>query len=243
MSFYQIELRARDFGQPILRRSMTFELNITDINDQIPLFKTNYTFDLIENNRVPTTIGQVHAHDSDQGINGQISYTIIPPSSYFSIDRHEGIISTNTSFDYEHQREYKFQVRARDHGQATLQSFVWVEINIVNINEYSPQFERDQYQFSINENETKEYLGQVKAYDRDSADTIVYSLSNYEDLFRIDQFGRIFVKKIFDREDQDEYRLTVIAKDNSTMGSTLVTIHIRYEDTHSNDILIHRLFF
>ncbi|CAF5086171.1 unnamed protein product, partial [Rotaria socialis] len=57
MSSYQIELHARDFGQPSLRRSMTFELNITDINDQIPQFHTNYTFDLIENNRIPTIIG------------------------------------------------------------------------------------------------------------------------------------------------------------------------------------------
>ena len=227
MSFYQIELRARDFGQPILRRSMTFELNITDVNDQIPQFKSNYTFDLIENNRIPAIIGQINAQDSDQGINGQISYTIIPPSAYFSIDSHEGIISTNTSFDYERQRQYKFQVRARDHGQATLQSFVWVEINIINLNEYSPQFERDHYEFFINENETREYLGQVKAFDRDSDDPIVYSLSNYEDIFRIDHLGRIFARKIFDREEQDEYRLTVIAKDNSTIGTTVVTIHIR----------------
>ena len=154
MSFYQIELHARDFGQPSLRRSMTFELNITDINDQIPQFKTNYTFDLIENNRIPTIIGQINAYDSDQGINGQITYTIIPLSSYFLITSNDGILSTNTSFDYEIKRQYKFQVRARDHGQPSLESFVNIQINIININEYSPQFEKDNYEFYINENET-----------------------------------------------------------------------------------------
>ena len=104
MSFYQIELRASDFGQPSLRRSMTFELNITDINDQIPQFKTNYTFDLIENNRIPTIIGQINAYDYDQGKNGQITYAIIPLSSYFFITSNDGILSTNTSFDYEKKR-------------------------------------------------------------------------------------------------------------------------------------------
>ncbi|CAF4698256.1 unnamed protein product, partial [Rotaria sp. Silwood2] len=132
MSYYKIELRARDFGQPSLRRSMTFELNITDINDQIPHFKTNYTFDLIENNRIPTIIGQIHAYDYDQGINGQITYTIVPSSSYFFITSNDGIISTNTSFDYEIRRIYKFQVRARDYGQPSLESYVNIQINIIN---------------------------------------------------------------------------------------------------------------
>ena len=227
MSFYQIELRARDFGQPSLRRSMTFELNITDINDQTPQFKTNYTFDLIENNRVPTIIGQISAYDSDQGINGQITYSIIPASRYFSITPNDGVLSTNTSFDYEVKREYKFQVYARDHGQPPLESSVSVQINIINVNEYSPQFEKDYYEFLINENQTIEYIGQVKAYDRDYGDTITYSLNNYENLFTIDQYGRISTQMIFDREYQDEYKLTVLATDNSTIGSAIVTIKIQ----------------
>jgi hypothetical protein len=242
MSFYQIELRARDFGQPSLRRSMTFELNITDINDQIPEFKTNYTFDLIENNRIPTIIGQINAYDTDQDINGQITYTIIPLSSYFSITPHDGILSTNTSFDYELKRQYKFQVRARDHGQPSLESFVSVQINIININEYSPEFERDHYEFLINENETIEYIGQVKAYDRDYGDTIIYSLSNYEDLFNIDQSGRISSQHIFDREYQDEYKLIVLATDNSTIGSTIVTIKIQYAEFSGLNFLFSNFF-
>jgi len=229
MSFYQVELRARDFGHPSLRRSMTFELNITDINDQKPEFKTNYTFDLIENNRIPTIIGHIHAYDFDQGINGQITYTIIPPSSYFSITSNDGTISTNTSFDYEIKREYKFQVRANDHGQPPLESFVDIQINIINVNEYSPQFESDHYEFLINENESIKLVGQVKAYDRDYGDSIIYSLGNHEDLFIIDQNGKIWTQIIFDRELQDEYKLTVIATDNSTIGSTIVTIKIQYD--------------
>lgn len=225
-SFFQIELRARDFGQPSLRRSMTFELNITDVNDQIPHFKTNYTFDLIENNRIPTIIGQIHAYDSDQGINGEITYDIIPKSSYFYITSNDGVISTNTSFDYELKRQYKFQVRARDHGQPPLESFIHIQINIININEYSPEFEKDHYEFFVNENQTIQFIGQVKAYDRDYGDKITYSLSNYEDIFTINQHGDILTNYIFDREKQDEYKLTIIATDNSTIGSTIVTIKI-----------------
>ncbi|CAF3469268.1 unnamed protein product [Rotaria socialis] len=226
MSSYQIELHARDFGQPSLRRSMTFELNITDINDQIPQFHTNYTFDLIENNRIPTIIGQIHAYDNDQGLNGQITYAIIPESSYFFITANDGTVSTNTSFDYEIKRKYRFQVRARDHGQPPLESFIDVQINIININEFSPTFEQDSYEFFVYENRTIQFIGQVKAYDLDFNDSISYVLRNYEDLFRIDSNGKIFTHVVFDRELQEDYKLTVIATDNSTIGSTIVTIKI-----------------
>ncbi|CAF2030949.1 unnamed protein product [Rotaria magnacalcarata] len=226
VSSYQIELHARDFGQPSLRRSMTFELNITDINDQIPQFHTNYTFDLIENNRIPTIIGQIHAYDNDQGLNGQITYAIIPESSYFFLTANDGTISTNTSFNYEIKRKYKFQVRARDHGQPPLESFIDVQINIININEFSPTFEQDNYEFFVYENKTIQFIGQVKAYDLDFNDSISYVLRNYEDLFRVDSNGKIFTHVVFDRELQEEYKLTVIATDNSTIGSTIVTIKI-----------------
>jgi hypothetical protein len=209
---------------------MAFDLNITDINDQKPVFKANYTFDMIENNQIPSVIGQINAHDADQGINSQISYSIIPPSSYFSISSIDGIISTNTSFDYEFKRQYKFKVRARDSGQPPLESFVYILVNIINQNEYSPVFEKKIYYFFVNENstnETRTLVGQVKANDQDYGDHITYSLDNNQHLFTIDQNGNIWTDIIFDREVQDEYKLTIIATDNTTIGLTTVIIKIK----------------
>ena len=231
---YQIELRARDFGQPSLRRSMTFDLNITDVNDQKPLFKTNYTFDFIENNRIPSVIGQLIAYDADQGVNGQINYSIVPPSPYFFISAMDGMISTNISFDYESKRQYNFQVRARDSGQQSLESYTYVQVNILNQNEYSPEFEKKIYSFSINENSSNQSMtlvGQVQAKDRDYGDLVSYSVNDNDDLFTIDQTGKIWTEAIFDREVQDEYNFTVLATDNSTagsIGSATVLIKIRY---------------
>jgi hypothetical protein len=212
---------------------MTFDLNITDINDQKPLFKTNYTFYINENNQIPSVIGQVNAYDGDQGLNGQITYSIYPPSSYFSISTIDGMISTNTSFDYELKRQYNFQVRARDHGQPLLESFVFVQVNIINLNEYSPKFEKKIYYFSINENSTNQtmtFIGQVKAHDPDYGDHVSYSLNDNEHLFTLDQNGNLWTEAIFDRETHDEYTLTVLASDNSTaglIGSTRVIIKIQ----------------
>jgi len=212
---------------------MTFELNITDINDQKPLFKTNYTFNLIENNQIPSVIGQINAYDADQGINGQIYYSIIPSSLDFFISSIDGILSTNISFDYELKRQYQFQIRARDYGKPPLESYAYVEVNIINQNEFSPEFERKIYYFVIYENltnKTRTFIGKVKANDRDYGDYVNYSLDTNEHLFTIDQKGNIWTETIFDREIQDEYNLTIFAIDNSTtglIGSTIVIIKIK----------------
>ncbi|UJR36927.1 hypothetical protein I4U23_029639 [Adineta vaga] len=232
-SSYQIELHARDFGQPSLRRSMTFDLNITDVNDQKPIFQTNYTFDITENNQVSNVIGQVTAYDEDQGLNGQINYAIESPSPYFFISSIDGLISTNTTFDYELNRQYQFRVRAYDSGQPSLDSFASVVVNILNLNEYSPEFEKKTYHFFIDENSTNRsstFVGQVKANDPDFGDHVIYSLNDTEHLFTIDEHGNLWTDAIFDRESRDEYNLTVMATDNPTaglMGSTLVMIKIQ----------------
>jgi hypothetical protein len=228
---YRIELRANDYGQPSLQRSMIFQLNITDINDQKPRFTNNYTFDIIENNQIPSVIGQIIAHDADQGVNSQIIYSL--NSHEFFISPTNGIISTNISFDYEYQRQYYIEVRARDYGQPPLESFAYVQVNIINQNEYAPEFEQTVYSFSLNENSsnlTQQCLGKVQAFDRDHDDHIEYQLNDHHDLFNIDSAGYICTENIFDREMQDEYNLTVIARDNSSVGSigsTLVRILIR----------------
>ncbi|CAM4755086.1 unnamed protein product [Rotaria magnacalcarata] len=230
---YRIELIARDFGQTSLRRSMILDLNITDVNDEKPVFKSNYTFDLIENNPIPSTIGQITAFDADQGLNGQIKYSIVPSSSHFLISSHDGIISTNISFDYELKREYNFKVRATDHGKPPLESTVHVKVHIINQNEYSPEFDKNTYHFSMDENSTNHtitFVGRVKAKDRDFGDYVTYALNDNEHLFTIDQNGSIWTDAIFDREIKDEYKLSVIAVDNSTdglIGSTIVIIQIK----------------
>lgn len=212
---------------------MAFELNITDVNDEKPLFKSNYTFHIFENNPVPSIIGQVNANDADQGINGQIQYSIVSASPYFSISPIDGILSANISFDYEVKREYNVLIRASDYGKPTLESTTLVTINIINQNEYSPEFEKDIYYFSTFENKTNStitFIGQVKANDRDYSDHISYSLNDTELLFTIDQDGVIWSSAIFDREVQDEYQFTVVATDNSTdelNGLTTVIIKIK----------------
>ena len=212
---------------------MTFDLNITDINDQKPVFKSNYTFNINENNQILSVVGQVNAHDADQGLNGQINYSIIPSSAYFSISPTNGIISTNTSFNCELKHQYNFRVRARDSGKSPLESFTYVQVNIINLNEYSPEFEEKIYYFFLNENSTNQtihFIGQVKAIDRDYGDYVTYSLDEHEDLFTIDQNGNIWSEIIFDREIKDEYELKVFATDNSTsglIGSTTVIIKIK----------------
>lgn len=231
ISFYQIEIRARDFGQPSLRRSMNFEINVTDVNDERPTFKSNFTFELAENNKVPMVVGRVTASDRDQAENGRISYSIIPASNIFFIDQQDGTISTNFSFDFEREKLFHFRVSGRDQTPPFFESFVDVFVKIINVNEFSPQFEKDFYVFTLEENSTTDgrtFLGQIKASDADDSDRIFYSIANDENIFQIDQNGNLWTENVFDREVKDEFRLTIIATDNFTLSSTSVLVRIRY---------------
>lgn len=228
ISFYQIEIRARDFGQPSHRRSMTFDLNVTDLNDQRPFFPENSTFVVPENNRVPMQIGQVHALDLDEGPNAQLTYELVDSTNEFFISPHDGILWANVSFDYETKKFFRLVVKATDHGEPAFDASTFVEIRVENVNEFAPNFEQDVYRFSLEENSTKKFVGRVKAIDRDADDPLRYALQSDDDgLFQIDQNGQISTTKTFDREAKDQYQLTVIARDNSTASSATVIVQIK----------------
>lgn len=239
-SKFEIELRARDLGQPVLRRSMIIQLNVTDVNDKAPRFDGNFTFEIMENNRIPSVVGQIRAFDDDQGLNGEIFYSIVSSGDEFFISPIDGILSANRSFDFEAQRHFQIEVRARDRGRPALEASTLVFVKILNENEFAPVFEKNFYVFSIAENRTGNEsrpicVGPVKAIDQDFSDEIFYEIENENEIFRIDQHGLICTDEIFDREKIDHFNLTLLAKDNSSSGSlgtSSVKILIRYSVVH-----------
>ena len=67
-------------------------INITAINEEQPHFtQNNYSFTVNRISKVGTEIGQVKATDNDQGIGGDVSYTLQGESENFGI-RSEGVI-------------------------------------------------------------------------------------------------------------------------------------------------------
>ena len=66
----------QDGGNPVLVDMATIIINVTDINDNTPVFKEDEIFLEIPENQEQETIHQFVAHDADEGANSHVTYTI-----------------------------------------------------------------------------------------------------------------------------------------------------------------------
>lgn len=82
----------------------TVKVNITDINDNAPIFtEVFFSFDVPEDTPIGTTVGLVEAVDTDEGPNGEVVYTLLSTwgQSVFHLDPQMGTISLRKSVDFE----------------------------------------------------------------------------------------------------------------------------------------------
>ncbi|XP_050819002.1 protocadherin gamma-B5-like isoform X9 [Gopherus flavomarginatus] len=144
---YNITITATDKGSPPLSTRKTILLQISDINDNAPVFeKPSYTAYVPENNPSGASIFNVEASDRDLDRNARVTYSIlssslqeVPLSSYISINSQTGAIYAQRSFDYEQFREFEVQVQAQDGGSPPLSSNVTVRVFILDQNDNAPR--------------------------------------------------------------------------------------------------------
>ncbi|XP_039340408.1 protocadherin gamma-B5-like [Mauremys reevesii] len=143
---YNITITATDKGSPPLSTQKTILLQISDINDNAPVFeKPSYTAYVPENNPSGASIFSVKASDRDLDRNARVTYSIlssnlqeVPLSSYISINSQTGAIYAQRSFDYEQFRELEVQVKAQDGGSPPLSSNVTIRVFIRDQNDNPP---------------------------------------------------------------------------------------------------------
>ncbi|XP_069510276.1 protocadherin gamma-A10-like isoform X36 [Ambystoma mexicanum] len=144
---YNITITATDNGSPPLSKTKTISLQITDENDNPPVFQQlSYSAYILENIPQGTSIFTAKATDLDWGKNARISYSIVdehigdvPLSSYISINSESGIIYALQSFDFEKFRDFQIQVKAQDGGSPALASNVTVTFYILDQNDNTPE--------------------------------------------------------------------------------------------------------
>ncbi|KAG8439001.1 hypothetical protein GDO86_005260 [Hymenochirus boettgeri] len=252
-SHYEITIKATDKGSPPLSTNKTFELTISDVNDNTPIFEKDiYITFMAENNLPGTSIYRIHAVDHDLNENGHITYSIIdnnrldiPVSSHVSINSVTGVVYALHSFDYEQVRHFQFQVKAEDNGSPPLSNNVTVRICIVDVNDNIPKIlypslDSDRaalYEF-IPHFSLKGYLvTKVIAVDDDTGHNawLSYHLLQTSDssLFTIGQHsGEIRISRDFQDGDASRQTLVVLVKDNGSPSfSSTVTINLVIADS------------
>lgn len=154
---YELRVTATDAGTPPLRAESAFVLQVTDINDNPPLFDTQeYEQTVAEVVYPGSFVLQVTARDKDHGPNGEVHYSILHTlhthSHWFAIDPATGIVTTASVLDYETDPQPRLTVVARDRGKPSLSSTAVVHVTLQDVNDNEPIFESNFYNISLKEN-------------------------------------------------------------------------------------------
>uniref|UniRef100_A0A7N5ZZN9 Cadherin domain-containing protein n=1 Tax=Anabas testudineus TaxID=64144 RepID=A0A7N5ZZN9_ANATE len=251
-SEYNITVTCSDEGVPSLSSSVTLTLQISDVNDNAPVFeRSSYEAYIVENNTPGLSVFTVKATDADWNQNARVSYILedssvngVPVSSYVSVSADSGVIHAVRSFDYEQIKDFHFRVKAQDGGSPPLSSNVTVKILIQDQNDNPPQV---LYPVQTGGSMVAEMVPRsadvgylvtkVVAVDVDSGQNawLSYKLQKATDraLFEVGlQNGEIRTIRQVTDKDAVKQRLTVIVEDNGQPSrSATVVVNVAVADS------------
>ncbi|XP_051541220.1 protocadherin Fat 3-like [Myxocyprinus asiaticus] len=243
---YQIRIKAADRAgaSGSLFTQVDLTIMVLDVNDNPPVFqKQDYSVTVPEDVAIGTEVLRVFATSDDNGVNAEIYYRFLSGNEMgkFSIDDSTGIISVADDLDYELCKDFFLNVEAFDGGTPPLRTTTIVTIELLDVNDNSPSFSEEIYNFLISEDVAiGETVTRLLAEDLDSQvnGRITYSIlkGDRENQFWIDPVtGLLKVNKALDRERVSSYSLSVQAFDSgSPAKSTTVNVNIEIADVNDN---------
>ncbi|XP_026049253.1 protocadherin gamma-C5-like isoform X10 [Astatotilapia calliptera] len=144
-AIHQLLLTALDGGNPVLSGTSQITITVLDVNDNFPMFEKNtYKVSLQENTAQNTFVVKIAATDADEGPNGEVEFSFgsrTPDSvlSVFEINPLTGEIHLKGDLDYEKASSYKIEITARDKGVPEMESHCRLQIDIVDVNDNTPE--------------------------------------------------------------------------------------------------------
>ncbi|KAK3099335.1 hypothetical protein FSP39_002812 [Pinctada imbricata] len=178
---------------------ITVSVTLKDINDNTPEFPDPVVeVPLAENSVIGTETPLAGAIDLDSGNNSVQAYRIFPESVPFIINeefypdgRSTLRLVVSRKLDRETEDRYRFKILALDRGNPVKTGSVIIDVNVLDINDNPPNFEKDVYNISIAEDfPLNTMILRVKALDSDIGENgeVFYRLSQRQN----DEIRRIF---------------------------------------------------
>ncbi|KAM7111829.1 protocadherin-17 isoform 2-T2 [Molossus nigricans] len=241
---HTLVLTALDGGEPPRSATVQINVKVIDSNDNSPVFEApSYLVELPENAPMGTVVIDLNATDADEGPNGEVLYSF---SSYvpdrvrelFSIDPKTGLIRVKGNLDYEENGMLEIDVQARDLGPNPIPAHCKVTVKLIDRNDNAPSIGF----VSVRQGALSEaappgtVIALVRVTDRDSGKngqlqcrvlggggtagggglggsggSVPFKLEeNY------DNFYTVVTDRPLDRETQDEYNVTIVARDGGS---------------------------
>ncbi|XP_054024601.1 protocadherin alpha-5 isoform X2 [Dryobates pubescens] len=213
-------------------RVFPVELEVTDINDNAPLFPAaRKNISIAELSLPGSRFPLEGASDADIGANAQLSYTL-SPSEHFRLEaktkdenKNSVVLILTKSLDRETAPVHRLVLTASDGGRPSLTGTMELVISVLDANDNAPHFNQSVYKVQLPENAAAgTVVFQQTATDEDEGINreIHYSFSDsvparVQNLFIIDtKSGEIRTAGELNYEDVHSYDLEIEARDKGT---------------------------
>uniref|UniRef100_A0AAR5P542 Cadherin domain-containing protein n=2 Tax=Dendroctonus ponderosae TaxID=77166 RepID=A0AAR5P542_DENPD len=238
-------------GNPPSYGHTQVNIDINDINDNSPEFESATVRIFIpENAEIGVPLFAAHATDKDSGSNGVVRYKLANSGSdLFKIDAKLGHLTLTRRLDYENVQRHTITVTAADMGLPSLSTNLTILVEVQDMNDNPPVFEKSQYSLSVLESlPINSQIAQFTAVDADTGNNarITYRLITQNNSRDVNDYvfgifpnsGWLYLNGTLDRESKDSYNLVVAAKDNGLPSQTATSqVTIEVLDINDNDPL------
>ncbi|XP_064181989.1 protocadherin gamma-A11-like isoform X18 [Anguilla rostrata] len=244
---YEIDIEVRDYvGHS---DSCKVIVDVIDTNDNKPIINIMSKSKFIsEDSGEGTVIAIINIQDADSGTNGQVGCVInenIPFTIKSTSIKVFSLVSENV-LDRETNTEFNISVTCSDGGVPSLSSSVTVTVQVSDVNDNAPAFEKSSYEVHIKENNSPGLsIFSVKARDADWNENarVSYileegtvngvSVSSYVSVNS--DTGVIHAVRSFDYEQIKHFQFRVKAQDGGSPPlSSNVTVKIFIQDQNDN---------
>ncbi|XP_056312425.1 protocadherin Fat 4 [Danio aesculapii] len=229
---FALYITARDGGA--ISRSTPAMVHIKAPGDSHPQFLQKTYQGQVEENREDAEIVKVDFLSIDPIV--LVTLTVETEGDKFSINKDTRVLYTKVKLDFEEKSSYTVLLSISD---GTNRDEASVLVEVLDINDNSPEFEDHPPTVSVSENHiVGEDVASVKATDADAGFNaeVQYTLLGGAGRFNIDQeTGVITLAAPLDRETQDEYHLVITAQDQGRPSlSTTTDLGITVTDINDN---------
>uniref|UniRef100_A0A3Q1CXV3 Cadherin domain-containing protein n=1 Tax=Amphiprion ocellaris TaxID=80972 RepID=A0A3Q1CXV3_AMPOC len=244
---YELVVEASDGDADPRRTTLTVLVQVTDIDDNSPVFsQQTYVANVPENSPLGTVVLKLSAVDSDLFSN--VTYRIKTESArqLFSLNPVTGELAVLQTLDFEDLAamgmgaSFTFQVEAVDQGGVMPPGQATVTVRITDMNDFSPIFSQDLYKGMVAPNAEKgTVITTVFAEDQDPPGTPASFVRYRVDMDRSpysgsifdveEESGRVITKVNLNEEPSVTFKLFLIAFDDGEpvkTNSTLVEITV-----------------
>ncbi|XP_070769930.1 protocadherin alpha-8-like [Enoplosus armatus] len=243
---YKLDVESSDKGTPPLTSRCRVIVKIKDVNDNPPEIEvTSLSNTVSEDSKPGTIISLISVTDKDAGVNGKIISRIteeVPFELKPSYKENTYSVVTKGFLDREEVSQYEITIQATDCGEPPLSTFKTLSIQISDVNDNSPHFEKNPLQFYLSENNVAgTSIFSVNAKDNDVNDNaaISYRIARRNDVTSFlnvnSDNGHITALKSFDFETLKTFQFKVVATDSGTPSlSSNVTVNVFILDQNDN---------